>query len=343
MNLQATHIKFKVFGRNLQICLLLLLLLLLPATSLQAQTCCSGGVQLGGSLGLGAADSKSLELLFTYDYNALNHLVHVSERLLDDTRTRTTQSGILELNYGLNQRFSLTAVLPVVRQTRSITGYAGSEDFIAVQGLGDMVFLLKYRVIAANITTPLQWVIGAGPKLPTGKTDFTNTQGLTMAADMQPGSGSLDGIAWSFLQNDRLFVPNLGVTSVLTYRYSGTNKNYNDVQNYRFGNEFQFSLGANYNFVAGIPISLFLFGRYRHQTPDYIDGNIFPSSGGQWVYAIPGVNIQFMNGMSIRISSEWPLNRKLEGTQLTTGYKFSVAVSATIPNQKRKVIIVKYR
>lgn len=343
MTISISHIELKRIARSWGAIFVSLAFLFISATIVRAQTCCSGGVPLGGSLGLGAADSKSLELLFTYDYNALNHLVHVSERLEDDTRTRTTQSGILELNYGLNRRFSLTTVLPVVRQTRSITGYDGSEDFTAVQGLGDVVFLLKYRLRGADISTPFQWVIGAGPKLPTGKTDFTNTQGLTLAADMQPGSGSLDGIAWSFLQKDRLFISNLGVTSVLTYRYTGTNKNYNDAQHYRFGNEFQFSLGANYNIVAGLPISLFLFGRYRHQSPDFIDGNVFPSSGGQWVYAIPGVNIQFLNGISMRMSAEWPLFRKVEGTQLTTGYKFTVAVSATIPTQKKKVIIVKKR
>lgn len=334
------HIKSFIRVRLVNVFLLIIFLTAYAAV-LKSQTCCSGGVPLGGSLGLGAADSKSLELLFTYDYNALNHLVHVSERLEDDTRRRTTQSGILELNYGLNQRFSLTAVLPVIRQTRSIIGFEGSDDFNAIQGLGDFAFLLKYRIFTATVTSPFQWVIGAGPNVPTGKTDFTNRQGLTLAADMQPGSGSWDGIVWSYLQKDRLFIPNLGVTSVLTYRYSGTNKDYHDVQHYRFGNEFQLNLGANYNFVAGIPISLFLFGRFRHQTPDYIDGNRFPSSGGLWIYTIPGVNIQFMNGISFRISSEWPLLRWVEGTQLTTGYKFSAALSVTIPKGGKSDLIFK--
>jgi hypothetical protein len=339
MKVYVSHIGVKKISRSWSAILVSLALFFFYGAILRAQACCSGGVPLGGSLGLGAADSKSLELLFTYDYNALTHLVHISEKLEDNSRTRITQSGILELNYGLNQRFSLAAVIPVIRQTRTISGYDGSEDFIAAQGLGDMVFLLKYRIIATGISNPLQWVIGLGPKLPTGKTNFTNDKDIILAADMQPGSGSLDGIAWSFLQRDRLFIPSLGVTSVLTYRYSGTNKDYNDVQNYRFGNEFQFNLGANYNFVAGIPITLFLFGRYRHQTPDYIDGNVFPSSGGQWVYAIPGVNIQFMNRVSLRLSSEWPLYRKLEGTQLTTGYKFSVSISTTLPTREKKELI----
>lgn len=213
MKRQALHIKHIIPGNNSRILLVFLVLFFATFITLHGQTCCSGGVPLGGSLGLGAADSKSLELLFTYDYNALNHLLHVSERLDYDTRTRTTHSGILELNYGINKRFSLTTVLPVIRQSRSIAGYEGSEDFIVVQGLGDIVFLLKHRII------------------------------------------------------------------------------------------------------------------------------VFPSSGGQWVYTTPGVNIHFMNGISFRLSSEWPLYRKLEGTQLTTGYKFTAALSATIQTRKKESLI----
>lgn len=338
MHSEIKYTRFLI-RNSIKATILTLLFLTAPAPKAFTQACCSGGVPLGGSLGLGAAESKSLEVLFTYDYNALNHLVHVSERLDDATRTRTTHSGILELNYGLNHRFSVTGVVPFIRQTRSISGYEGNEDFIALQGLGDIVFLLKYRLMENNNSNPLLWVVGAGPKLPTGKTDFSNPQGFSLAADMQPGSGSLDGIFWSFMQMDGVMLPNLGFISVLTYKHSGTNNNYNEVQRYRFGNEFQFNLGANYNLFAGLPVNLFLFGRYRHQTPDLIDGNIFPSSGGNWVYAIPGMNIQFPRNISMRLAAELPVYRKLEGTQLTTGFKFSMAISATLPTRKNKILV----
>jgi hypothetical protein len=199
-----------------------MLLMLVFPVFLNAQTCCSGGVPLGGSLGLGAADSKSLQVLLTYDYNAINDLVSFSEELDDDTRSRTTQSSIIELNYGLNQRFSVTGVVPFIKQTRTIQTYNGSEDFTATQGLGDVVFLAKYRLIHPEKTPELDWVIGAGPKFPTAKTNFTNNQGLVLPADMQPGSGSLDGIFWSyFLKSRFLKNPNLGLAAVTAFRYSG--------------------------------------------------------------------------------------------------------------------------
>jgi hypothetical protein len=304
-----------------------------------AQTCCSGGVPLGGSLGLGTAESQSLQVLLTYDYNAINDLVSFSEQLDDDTRSRTTQSSIVEINYGLNNRFSLTGVVPFIRQTRAIHAYSG-EDFTATQGLGDMVFLVKYRLINPENISEIDWVIGAGPKIPTAKTDFTNNQGLTLPADMQPGSGSLDGIFWSyFLKSRFLKNPNLGLAAVTTFRYSGANKHYNETQTYKFGNEFQFNLGLNYSFFAKWPIDVFTFLRYRIQAEDIIDGGVFPSSGGEWVYAIPGMNIHFSPNWSFRLSGDIPVYRKLEGTQLTTSYKITAAVLFNIPFNRNNLII----
>lgn len=314
------------------------LLLGFPIT-ISAQTCCSGGVPLGGSLGLGAAEGKSLQVLVTYDYNAINDLVSFSDQLDDDTRSRTTHSSIIELNYGINQRFSFTTVVPFIRQTRTIQGYNGIENYTATQGLGDVVFLAKYRLINPGILSEVDWVVGAGPKVPTAKTNFTNNQGLVLPADMQPGSGSIDGIFWSYFLKSRLLNnPNLGLAAVTVFRYSGENKNYNTTQTYRFGNEFQLSMGLNYSFFLKWPVDVFAFARYRFQDEDIIDGGVFPSSGGQWVYVIPGININFSPSWSMRLSGDIPLYRKLEGTQLTTSAKFAAAILFNIPFKKNELI-----
>lgn len=314
-------------------------LMLVFPVSLSAQTCCSGGVPLGGSLGLGAAEGKSLQVLVTYDYNAINDLVSFSNILDDDTRSRTTHSSIIELNYGFNQRFSFTGVVPFIRQTRTIQGYNGIENYTATMGLGDVVFLAKFRLINPEKTLEADWVIGAGPKIPTAKTNFTNNEGLVLPADMQPGSGSIDGVFWSyFLKSKFLNNPNLGLAAFSVFRYSGENKNYNTTQTYRFGNEFQFSMGLNYNFFLRWPVDVFTFARYRFQDEDLIDGGAFPSSGGQWVYVIPGMNINFSPKWSMRLSGDIPVYRKLEGTQLTTSAKFTAAILFNIPFKRNDLI-----
>lgn len=303
-----------------------------------SQACCSGGVPIGGNFGLGTADRNSFQILFTYDYNAINTLVNISSVLNDDVRKRTTHSSILELNYGISERLSFTALFPYIRQERKIQGYGGATDFTSTQGFGDIMFLIKYRILNPLNQPDWSWVIGSGMKLPSGKTDFKNNLGLTLVADMQPGSGSVDGLFWMFAQKSNFLTSNLSLLSISTVKLSGSNNKYNQTESYQFGNEFQMNLGLNYRFFKKWPLDVFAFFRYRTQSVDLINGFTFPGSGGDWLYAIPGISIDFSSALSVRLSGDIPLYRKLKGTQLTTSYKLTAAIYYRIPS-KPKVII----
>lgn len=303
------------------------------------QACCSGGVPLGGSLGLGTANSKTLQLTLTHDYNSMKDLVNDSYLLEDDTRSRSTHSSILEINYGLNNRFSLTGVLPVIKQTRTIKGFNGNIEKTETQGIGDILFLVKYRILNPAFNLKSEWIIGGGPKLPTAKTNFTNNQGLALVADMQPGSGSFDWFIWSYYTTKGISGSNFGVTVITSYRHSGENKNYTITQTYRFGNEFQVGAGTDYSFFIKWPVKVFYTLRYRLQTDDIIDQFIFPSTGGKWLHSVPGINIDFTPQLSMRFSGEIPIYRKLNGTQLTTSHKLTAAISYTIPFNKNELTI----
>lgn len=316
----------------------LVVFLLSLSNKVSAQACCSGGVPIGGNFGLGTADNKSLQFLFTYDYNSINTLVDVSTILDDDIRKRTTHSSILEINYGLSHRLSFTTLLPYIKQERAIQAYDGSIDFTSTNGLGDIMFLIKYKLLNSINHPDLTWVIGSGLKLPTGRTDFKNNIGLTLVADMQPGAGSVDGLFWMFFQKSKFVFPNLSILSVTTVKLSGTNNKYNNTQAYQFGDEFQQNIGFNYKLFLKWPFDLFSFIRYRSQSVDLIDNNTFPGSGGSWIYLIPGINLDFNKSLALRISGDIPLYRKLKGTQLTTTYKLTAAIYYRIP-AKNKLLI----
>lgn len=299
------------------------------------QACCSGGVPVGGTLGLGTAEPGSVQFLLTYDHNVIRDLMDTKTLLADDTRSRLTRSFLMEVNYGIHERFALTVVMPYVRQERSIREYNNQIGFTQAQGLGDMVFLLKYRIMNAPNNSDSEWLIGAGPKIPTGRTDFRNNLGLAMVADMQPGSGSVDGMFWTFFQQSKFLLKPMSLLGIVTYRASGKNRNYNQTQVYQFGNEFQANMGINYNLFVHWPIDVFVFGRYRSQTVDLIDGNTFPGSGGKWVYAIPGLSVHFSPDLSIRVWADFPLYRSLNGSQLTTTYKYSLSLFFNLSNKDR--------
>lgn len=335
----TTSVGIRIQVHGLLLLVLTLFFAVIPNFPIYSQACCSGGVPVGGTIGLGTADAKSVQILITYDHNIINDLMDRRNLLEDATRSRQTRSMILELNYGLTDRWAITGFIPYVRQERLINGFQGNEEFTSTQGLGDIILLLKYRMLNPEKYQNMDWIVGLGPKLPVGKSNFTNPLGLTLVADMQPGSGSLDGFFWTFFQKSKFLSNHLSLVAISTYRKSGANKQYNEVQTYQFGDDFQVNLGINYNFFVRMPVDIFLLGRYRSQTVDVIDDNVFPGSGGKWIYLIPGFNLNLGQNTAFRASIDLPVYRDLMGTQLTTTYRYTLAFFINLPFQTKKLSI----
>lgn len=315
----------------IRILLLSLLASLLLASQAVAQACCSGGVPVAGTLGLSAGQAGSWQFLLSYDYNSIRDLVAGTEVLEDRTRSRATQSVLLETNYSFNSRLALTALLSGVRQERRILSPTGNVDLITTQGIGDGVVLLKYRLTSTAPGANTQLLLGAGPKIPLGRTNFTNDLGLALPAEMQPGSGAWDLMLWSWFKQDQVIWPNLSFSAGATFRLTGTNPDYFETQSYRFGNQFILNSAFNYRQTVGIlPIDVQAGLKYRHTAPDRVDGNVFPSSGGQWIYAVPTVQVNLTPDWSVRISSELPLYRNLDGTQLSTSFRLNGGIQYTL-------------
>jgi len=301
--------------------------------------CCSGGVPISGTLGLSTSDSQSWQFLLTYDYNAMNDLFEGSQSLDDNSRKRSTQSILFEVNYGLTKRITLTAMSTFVRQERLVSTIDDQSNFTSTQGLGDGIFLVKYRLISPDENQNYSFSIGGGPKIPIGRTDFTNQIGLALPADLQPGSGAWDLLLWSNFERYHLFLKNFNVAAVLTYRYTGTNNNYFSVQKYRFGNEFIASFQTSYRFFVRSQIfDGTLTFMYRNQQEDLVNGETFPNSGGNFLYLIPGLNYNFSPDFSFRLSGYVPLYRNPGGTQVTTSYKLTAAIAYTIRKKSIKIL-----
>jgi len=57
-----------------------------------SQTCCSGGVPLGGNVGFASYENRLYQFDLSYDLNVLSTLFNESEVLQDNSRLRSTQS-----------------------------------------------------------------------------------------------------------------------------------------------------------------------------------------------------------------------------------------------------------
>ncbi|MEM9023626.1 MAG: hypothetical protein AAGB22_07780, partial [Bacteroidota bacterium] len=266
----------------------LMLAMALPLNGL-AQTCCSGGVPIAGSLGLSSAAHRSWQFMLTYDFNFLHDLVETSTELDDDRRTRETHATLLEVNYGLAERFTLTGLVSWIRQERNIISDFGTGESRTAQGIGDAVLLLKYRVTPATSEGRHELVVGAGPKIPVGQTDVRTSSGIALSADMQAGTGAWDGMFWVAYTQQQFLAPSLSLQAVATYRLTGTNPDFFG-ERYGFGNELQLTSGLSNAFIVkGMAFDALLFGRYRQVDEDERNGTELPNTGGQWAYLIPGV------------------------------------------------------
>jgi hypothetical protein len=293
---------------------------------IKAQTCCSGGTPLTGNLGIQSIEPNSWYFQLSYDYNFLDKLYNGSQLLNDKSRERTTQSTLLQAIYPISERFSVNGLFSFVNQKRTIFSPLGTINKTTASGIGDVVLMIQYRVYS-NLKR--SGVLAIGPKLPLGKFDAVDPEfGLALATDLQPGTGSLDGIMGGSFSEYHFLKQNLTLTAVASYRLTTNAKRFEGDNAYKFGNEFMLSLGLTNRFqLKKISFDPFVFFRYRNSAPDQISGFDLPGTGGNWAYIIPGFNFEPNNKWSFNISGEIPFFQNLKGTQLTTSYRLTAGIA----------------
>lgn len=91
--------------------------------------------------------------------------------------------------WGFYRNFDLTVLVPVVTNHFD----SGNASVAGGTGLGDAMVLAKYRFFRRDSERgTTQASVTLGPKIQTGRTDLTDTNGKRLPAGLQPGSGSTD-------------------------------------------------------------------------------------------------------------------------------------------------------
>lgn len=91
--------------------------------------------------------------------------------------------------WGFYRDFDLTVLVPIVTNHFEMPG----TPTVGGTGLGDSMLLVKYRFYRRDSPRgTTQASVTVGPKVPTGRTDLTATNGSLLPAGLQPGSGSTD-------------------------------------------------------------------------------------------------------------------------------------------------------
>lgn len=308
-----------------------LTVILIVANPVAAQTCSCAGAPLLSSQTSGTSSAGNLLIGITYDYNDISSIYSGNARLDDETVTRNTQSVLLEVNYGITDRLSISSTFSYVNKNRT-TGLHTSSGGTSVttNGIGDGIFLLRYIIHPQSIWSPYHIAVGAGTKAPFGTTSLTRN-GLAMNADMQPGTGSWDGVLWSYVSTgfsagstSSLFISN-------SYRHTGANERFSKTDNYRFGNELIVNLGFFDQLAENFSYMLTL--RYRSTSSDQLNDTIMPNTGGKWLNIVPNLNYSFSEKVSMRLSGQIPVYQFLNGTQPTTSFALSSSLFFSFNNR----------
>ncbi|MHC9062331.1 transporter [Nitrospira sp. CMX1] len=157
-----------------------------------------------------------------------------------------TQMYTLDLNYGVTDRFGIEVAIPYKKIKHrhfdglgEVNGGAGEETQFSDNGFGDVFINAKYNVLP-SLRSLL--VTGFGVYVPTGDHNQT-TAGLEGAETMEPtaqiGRGQV-GVQASFYQAYELIPHRLNQFASGSYRHTFRNN-----FGYQFGDQFDFSLGAN--------------------------------------------------------------------------------------------------
>ncbi|MDE5423996.1 transporter [Ancylomarina sp. DW003] len=310
----------------------ILILLLIGQTKLFAQACCTGGAPISSNLGVQNYASKQLSIDINYDYNSLRDLYAASRNLNDSRRTRDIRTLFFRTSYAINDKWSFSVILPYLWQKQVVRSDFGRSSQSS-EGIGDLVILAQ-RDIINNYKHQL--LIAVGPKLPTGSISKKDSEfGIPLAPDMQPGTGSLDGIAALSYSRFGIMTPTSSAFALFTYRYSFAQNRNSGQEKYRFGNELTLNLGLAHSIpLRKWSLSPSLHYRYRKSDTDDNDGFDFPNTGGEWMYLVPSLKLKSAKGLTIHSSIEIPIHTKVTGTQLITSKKWQIGMTYPI-NLKR--------
>ncbi len=236
------------------------------------------------------------------------------------------------------------------------------STFAAISaGLGDLTMLGQWRFFN-NTASGTEVAVLVGVRLPTGRTDVLDRQGVRFETEFQPGSGSVDPLlglaftqrfgAWSFDSN-------------VLYAFAG-----DGAQQTNLGDRFHYNAAVSYRLLGSAlapaltiaPVHL-RTRSHRHDGPGHkhdhkhthdepakpapqwivdlvlelngewhdkqvVAGVVDPNSGGNTVYLAPGLRVGYGN-VSGFASVGVPIVNHMNGLQSRPDYRVVTGVAAT--------------
>jgi hypothetical protein len=213
-----------------------------------------------------------------------------------------SHEGDFNFTWGFYRNFDLTVLVPVV------TNHFDTGNAVAVggTGLGDAMVLVKYRFYRRDSERgTTQASVTFGPKIQTGRTDLTDTNGKRLPPGLQPGSGSTDlflAANWTYtgLFNLRRFVADEDFHSLI--RSQGT-------QATRLGSNIESRFWLSYRPYESKNVAREWFIgpvlTWLHSQDDRIGAVTQSGSGGDLLLAGITTYVGVRSGMHLWLGMDW--------------------------------------
>ena len=247
----------------------------------------------------------------------------IDDPLERTARVRVTPIGIV---YGLRPGLSLQAVFPMVDKELTFAGPTGSRSSGSGYGLGDALFLAKWRFFKVDRpAATFQLALEGGVKAPTGEDDGRNGEGVRLPPALQRGTGSWDPtlnfqLTWVPAAGRGRWVFSGDIGYLLTTESGG----------FEAGDRLVYDAAGKYRVhpahYPGRDTFLVLELNGRSQDRSRAADQTLPSSGGDILFVSPGIQFLVKQNIVLEGGVQIPIVRDLNGTQL--GADFNVLVGA---------------
>ncbi len=221
--------------------------------------------------------------------------------------------------YALGSSVSLSALVPVPRRHSEQVSGQGQLVTGNQFGIGDVAFLARYKpYVGHGMESTYIISIAGGVKLPTGRTDGRDSQGNLLDAHVQLGTGSTD-----ILLGASGFAA-IGRTAFIVNLLGGASGN--GANGHQFGNTLNFDATVRYGISSDdydspqLFATLGLVGELRGRERQ--DGAVDENSGGNVIYASPGVQLFVTPALTFELSYQQAIIHGLYGQQLGEDYRF---------------------
>lgn len=228
--------------------------------------------------------------------------------------------------HALTRDLTLAVSLPIVQKRLKFTAPDGRRATIRSSGIGDLSLVGVYRFYRRDVPRgSTQFSFIGGLKFPTGSNDqtdsdvpaLTGSTSTRIPRDLQPGSGSVDGIIGigGFQNFDRL-----------SFYGSLQGKLNTEADDFRFGNRLNYDFTTEYVLFKerNLLLNLELNGIYEARAEE--GGRDIPNSGGNRLFISPGIQYLPVPNLILQTSVQLPILQDLNGTQLGTDFSVVVAL-----------------